>query len=519
MKRKVLSIILFIFAIVLIACAPDVEKPVITEFTLPNGVLSAEATITIKLEGTDNVGITSWIVSEDDTTPTKDDSRWVNTKPTSFTFQGSIDTYLCAWAKDAADNISDVKTTIAAYHSATITEDTTNWNKLYHGGDWDWLFGSSCMAVDGDDNIYVVGGTDRISANGDDGLIKKYSKDGVEDTTNWDKLIHNSSLDWVYSVITDSSNNVYVGAGTSVSSSMYWWLKKYDSSGTEDTTNWNKLGTTNGGTGTAPKSVAIDSEGNIYFGGSGYGLVNILSDVDWWLRKFNPNGTEITTGWNKKINSKDDAIDEICSISIDSENNVYAFGYATNYVGSSTGWDWWIKKFDKDGNEDTTNWNKSFDGGTDRTWGSAIDKYDNVYFVGSGENLVNSGSGWDIWIKKFDKNGVEDTVNWDKKIDGNGGMDTAVDIVFDNRGFIYIVGKSENAATSSSDDDGFIIKFSSSGSELWRTAIDIAEDDEMIFGCVVDNENNLYIAGYGYNLLNSTSRRDWFIKKYIVAYN
>jgi hypothetical protein len=43
-----------------------------------------------------------------------------------------------------------------------------------------------------------------------------------------------------------------------------------------------------------------------------------------------------------------------------------------------------------------------------------------VYVTGYGNDIVGDTTFYDWWIKKFDKNGVEDS-NWEKKIDGGSG--------------------------------------------------------------------------------------------------
>jgi hypothetical protein len=49
----------------------------------------------------------------------------------------------------------------------------------------------------------------------------------------------------------------------------------------------------------------MDSQGSLYFVGYGFELVNYHSGSDWWIKKIDSNGNEVTTGWNKKIDFYD----------------------------------------------------------------------------------------------------------------------------------------------------------------------------------------------------------------------
>jgi len=86
-----------------IAAANDTLAPLITSFTLP---ASTALTVPVTLAVTDNVGVTGFIVSADQTTPLPGDSRWSSSPPASYAFSMYGSKTLYAWAKDAAGNIS-----------------------------------------------------------------------------------------------------------------------------------------------------------------------------------------------------------------------------------------------------------------------------------------------------------------------------------------------------------------------------------------------------------------------------
>ena len=50
--------------------------------------------------------MTGYILTESSSTPSLNDSHWVTTAPTTYTFQSQGSKTLYAWARDAAGNIS-----------------------------------------------------------------------------------------------------------------------------------------------------------------------------------------------------------------------------------------------------------------------------------------------------------------------------------------------------------------------------------------------------------------------------
>ena len=92
---------------------PDIEKPIITTFTGPSTTPSAEISIT--LYGSDNVGITHWLVNEVSDRPAVNDPGWSVTKPSTYTLAGEGAYTLYAWAQDAAGNISDSRSLFVTF--------------------------------------------------------------------------------------------------------------------------------------------------------------------------------------------------------------------------------------------------------------------------------------------------------------------------------------------------------------------------------------------------------------------
>ena len=195
--------------------------------------------------------------------------------------------------------------------------------------------------------------------------------------------------------------------------SLDWWLKKFDSSGSEDL-NWDMNFSYNSSDVGSDhlRSLAVSSDDKIYVGGDG--AYSTTYQPDWWLKKFNNDSTE-DVSWNKTVN---DLREEIYAVAVDSQGNVYVGGFGTNLINSTSSWDWWLKRYDADGTENIT-WNLSYGSGSgDQIVDIVIDNHDNVYVLGLMPGTWDTSSG-DWLLKKFYSNGSED-LSWNLSGDEKG---------------------------------------------------------------------------------------------------
>jgi hypothetical protein len=491
---------------------PDVKIPIVNSIILSSGNVTAKPLITFEIEATDNTGITGWIVTLSSTKPISDSSEWLTVEPTSFNLTAYGENTIYIWCKDASGNVSASKTFTVNYVQPG-TEDT-NWNKSFDG------------------------------------------------------IVFDSSLD----IKVDSSGNVYAGATINGTSNKDMWIKKFDSEGTEDLT-WNKK--IDGGSDDTFSKLAIDSEGNVFVTGNGINLISSENKNDWWTMKYDSSGSEL---WNKKIDgvstyshSNDqgrgiitdykgiayivangtrytqfDMTDNgswqfeslhyfngklffsnvvfdchdinnysVNGIGVDNHGCVsrgtdtgilYVIGHGTNLVSESSGKDWFFKRFGLE-NEDVY-WDKVIDGNSGDDSGQAVtvDSLENVYAAGYGTNLVSGSSKKDWMIKKFDFHKIED-LNWNKKIDGNSGDDEINTILVGPDGNIYVAGYGTNLVSGSSKKDWWIKSFSQGGTELSDKKIDKNGSDDMIYAFTIDGNGNWYIASY--------EDSKWTIEKFI----
>jgi hypothetical protein len=126
----------------------------------------------------------------------------------------------------------------------------------------------------------------------------------------------------------------------------------------------------------------IDSQGNIYFIGYGYELVNHHSGSDWWIKKIDSYGNEITSGWNKKID-----LNENTSTAYDRPKNAVIDGNDNLYVSD----DYFTMKFNSDGTE---LWRKN-------TGGTLYLSQYNLFIVTSSKIIKYDSFGTELWTKDY----------------------------------------------------------------------------------------------------------------------
>jgi hypothetical protein len=295
---------------------------------------------------------------------------------------------------------SDNNVYICYYSSGSITaikydsegnEDTAGWGFNINYNPTSFME----SAVDQDNNIYFCGYTGSSNASRR-WWVKKYSSEGVEDTTGfWDDqfdLGYGYSLS--YTVACDPDNAIYV-AGRSMDTEFgddnndKWLIKKFNTNGTEITGNWPYLDLE--GLYYRVHALAFDSSKNVY--AVGY-------TGDWRIKKFIPDGTE-DTGWNITVNtgSSGGAI----SVALDDDDNVYVLGYDNSGVDQ----DIMLKRYAPDASEDPV-WNKIMDsGGWDRPHQVVVDRSNCVYITGHDQDD-------NLWLRKYDSEG---TMAWEKTAD------------------------------------------------------------------------------------------------------
>lgn len=243
------------------------------------------------------------------------------------------------------------------------------------------------VTLDNQGNV-IMAGYETTSTEDINILVAKYDSTG---TQQWIRTHdEDDDVDLLYTVGTDSSDNVFVGGYITVSGEgSNAWVRKYDSSGTED---WTRSlnGDANGDDWYT--EVTTDSAGNVYAAGQ---ITEFTGAGNAIIRKYDAAGTE---QWTKIFNGADGLQDYYHGLVVGPDGSIYLAGAtATN----ATNLDILIVKMDSSGN---VVWNTTFDytGSVDNALSIALDKSGNFYVAGKVQTLTVDN---DIWIRKYDNDG------------------------------------------------------------------------------------------------------------------
>ena len=239
-------------------------------------------------------------------------------------------------------------------------------------------------------------------------------KDGSSDTSTsfWPKQIGTSSNDYGTGVTVEFSDNIHVSGqsnggldGNINSLNDGIFLVKYNSSGTKL---WTKqLGIFDNESGI---SMTVDSSDNIYVTGyttEGYDGNSNSGNYDIFLVKYNSSGNKL---WTKQLGNSDTDIG--MGVIVDSSDNIYVTGIASGGLDrntSSGGEDIVLMKYNSSG---IKQWRKQLgSSSSDFAWDVTVDSSDNIYVTGfingSLDGQFNQGSNYDIFLVKYNSDGVK----------------------------------------------------------------------------------------------------------------
>ena len=353
----------------------------------------------------------------------------------------------------------------------------------------------------------------------------------IDPTLLWATYFGGGGNDDANCMALDASSNVYIGGTTTSTSGIatsgafqttYFsgsygaFLAKFNSAGTIQ---W---ATYYSGSGyDAFNGVSVDASGFVYAGGfstspgmgtGGTYQPSLSGYANCLLVKFNSSGAR---QWATYYGNSDDLAQNIVA---DASGNVYMSAYVTSTSGMATsgayrmssggGWEGVVAKFSTTG---SLTWG-TYIGGSGDDFGQsiAIDASGNVYFGGetnSSSGIASSGAyqtvyggGGDAFLAKFDNSGA---FQWATYYGGSG-SENAGGLATDPSGNVYLASSTQSSTgiatsgayqtTLAGTQNGYLVKFNSSGARQWGTYFGGTGSDAL-GQLTSDASGNIYAGG------------------------
>lgn len=244
-------------------------------------------------------------------------------------------------------------------------------------------------------------------------------------------------------------------------------------------------------------SMDVDADGNVYVTGF---ATTAGTHWDYTTVKYNSAGVQ---QWVAYYNGTGNWYDEPNSIAVDSDGNVYVTGESSSLSVYPFNYDYATVKYNPDGTEA---WAARYNGpgnGDDRAHCLSVDADGNVYVTGHSEG---SGTASDAATVKYSLDGTE---QWVARYDGpESTNDFGWSLALDDDGSVLVAGYSDADSTVNYNPDFVTIKYDASGVEQWVARLDNGDMDEA--GCLaLDGSGNVYVAGKTW--------QDPFLWDYLIA--
>lgn len=293
------------------------------------------------------------------------------------------------------------------------------------------------------------------------------------------------------------------------------FVRKYDPSGS---LLWSEQFAT--GTWTDALAVGVDTEGNVFVGGSTKGALGEVANaglVDAYVRKYDAAGEE---RWLTQFGTDD--WDVVNALALTSDGSVVAVGYTQgvfpNKVGDGISKDAFATKLDPDGNPV---WTEQFGADEDRANAVAVDVAGNVFIAGMTDGALptqNNFGDYDLFVRALAANGDE---RWTQQL-GSVEADSATDIDVDTSGNVYVAGYTYDKLTeavSEGEYDAALIKFTDAGELVWLKQFGSGGSD-LAYALAIDDAGNVIVAGetdMGFPGQTALGLRDVFVRGYDSA--
>ena len=420
-------------------------------------------------------------------------------------------------AQSVVKRVPAVVTSSASRSLLLLSSPTYDWTREYGTSGSD--IGVSVVSEDGD--VYVAGEA-AASIAGEpfqgvmDFVLRKYNSAG---TVQWTRMWGSTSTEETDG-IAKYGTNLYVSgnARASVAGQPYvagrdFCLTKYSTSGTQL---WVRMRGTSGYD--YGRGVAVDSAGNVYFGGPVGGSLDSQTNsggYDACLMKYDAAGNwQWTRIWGSSGN------DKVFGVAADGNDNIYVAGTTAGSFGGQTNagnGDLFVSKFNADGNRA---WDRIFGTTNEEAVGRSdrgnIVGVDPCGYVSLAANSGPVGAGGDALMRRYDTDG---NFQWSSTW-GSTNIEYCTAVHVDKGGDIVVAGTTygsfDGQSYSGTQGEIFLSRYSSGGSRSWSRIWGSSVGD-FGFGVCISTGGEIFVTGAAGGSIDGQSYiagNDIFVSKF-----
>ena len=331
----------------------------------------------------------------------------------------------------------------------------------------------SAISVDSECSIYVTGYGMRTDSTTYI-LTIKFDSSG---TQKWVQRFSsfNDTHEYGAGIVLNNSDVFVIGSTLPRNTRRDYCLLKYNSQGVQQ---WISINSMQDST-NIPKSIALDSNGNIFV--TGYSFTNI-NNLFYNTVKYNSSGT---IQWIRRYQGSGNTLNHAYKILTGNSGNIYITGES---IGSSGNYDILTIKYSNSGSQiHTARYNSQYnlnDWPNDMT----VDLYENIYIAG----LSYSNNYSDCVTIKYDSTVTQ---HWESRYDNSGtSTDWASSICVDYLGNVYVTGVTNYGIYN--NIDFLTIKYNPTGNQQWVTFYNGPQNFYDIAKFIIAGDSSsIYVSG------------------------
>lgn len=203
---------------------------------------------------------------------------------------------------------------------------------------------------------------------------------------------------------------------------------------------------------------------------------------------FTASQAAVDTVWTRTYGNNASSVEYAFGCALDNNGYIYIIG-SLSLDGTAYSNDFFVIKYNT-GTGDTV-WTRSYNGSynqDDYGRDCAID--DSGYVYVTGDSYSNTTTTWDYMTIKI--NPTNGDPIWTRRYNSPFGLADNAKNCVTNGGFLYVAGYSSSTTSA----DYLIIKYDvTTGDTIWTKRYDNNDYNDLLGGCIKDNNNRLYITG------------------------